>query len=362
MSALNTPTPGGIFADIEQWVRRIIKAPNVQSITSKTIGDYVNRFYVYEAPQRLQLFELKRQYTFETIPNIFEYQFDYTNYQNLLPPVYVDGVQIGFFQSNEQFYKLYPELVLNEQPIMGNSTTGPYTLNVADSPLSIPNIPPFIATRGILRAFVDDLGNRLPYVYITYTDVNSYTHFIVDSGTTSVANANLGILIETDSTFQTILGPSIVSGGSGTVNYLTGVCTFTTLADVMAGSNINTQCSPYSSGVPRIALFFNNTIKMYPVPDRTYKVQFDTYITPAQFLTTTSALQFSYMAEWIARGAARKILTDNVDMDQFNFYEPLFREQENLVLRRTSRQNSTQRTPTIFSSQTSQNPYLYTQY
>lgn len=348
MSALTTPVPGGVFSDIEQWVRRIIKSPNEQSITSKTIGDYVNRFYVYEAPERLQLFELKRQYTFETVPNIFEYQFDYQNYQGLMPPCYVDGVQIGFFQSNDQFYKLYPELVLNEQPIQGNGSVGPYTLTVAQSP--------------ILRAFVDDLGNRLPYVYITYTDVNSFTHFLVDSGNVFNTNANLGILIETDSTFQNILGPPIVNGGSGSVNYLTGVCSFTTIADVLPGSNINTQCSPYSAGVPRICLFFNNTIKMYPVPDRTYKVQMDSYITPSQFLATNSALQFAYMAEWIARGAARKILTDNADVEQFNFYEPLFREQEALVLRRTNRIQSNMRTPTIFSGMTSQNPYLYTQY
>ncbi len=265
-----------------------------------------------------------------------------------MPPVFVDGIQIGFFQSNTQFYNLYPELVLNEQPIQGDGTTGPYSLTVAKSP--------------ILRAFVDDLGNRLPYVYITYTDSNFYTHYIVDSGTTSVTNANEGILIETDATFQTVLGPSIASGGSGTVNYLTGVCSFTTLSNVLSGSNINTQSSPYSAGVPRMCLFFNNTIKLYPVPDRTYKVQLDTYITPAQFLMTDSALQFSYMAEWIARGAARKILSDNADIEQLNFYEPLFKEQENLVLRRSSRQNSNMRTPTIFSSQSSQNPYLYTQY
>lgn len=354
MTLLTSPTPGGIFSDIEQWVRRIIKAPSSQSITSQTIGDYVNRFYVYEAPQRLQLFEMKRQYTFETVPNIFQYQFDYESYQNLLPPVYVDGVEIGFFQSNDQFYKVYPELVLNEQPIQGNGTTGPYTLTVAQSP--------------ILRGFVDDLGNLEPYVFITYTDDKNFTNFIVDSGYVNPLNANEGVLIETDSTFQTITGPPIsitgntATGGSGTVNYLTGVCNFTTLKIVQDQTNINTQSSPYSSGVPRILLFFNNIIKVYPVPDRTYKIQLDAYITPSQFLMTNSSLQFSYMAEWIARGAARKILSDNADTEQFQFYEPLFQEQERMVLRRTSRQNSTVRTPTIFSGQNSTNPYIYTQY
>ena len=83
MTALN-PTPGTVYSDIETWVRRIIKAPSSLSITSQTIGDYVNRFYTYDAPARLQLFEMKRQYVFETLANIFQYQFPYQNYQMMV--------------------------------------------------------------------------------------------------------------------------------------------------------------------------------------------------------------------------------------------------------------------------------------
>jgi len=51
-------------------------------------------------------------------------------------------------------------------------------------------------------------------------------------------------------------------------------------------------------------------------------------LSPAAFLSTNQAAPFGYMCEYIARGAARKILSDTGDVEQFNFYEPLFMEQE----------------------------------
>jgi len=343
---------GSVLGDIETWVRRIIKSPSSQAISPTTIADYINRFYVYDVPERIQLFELKRQYTFETIPNIFMYQFPFDQYQGLREPAYCDGVQIGFFMSNQQFYNVFPELVLNEQPIQGDGTSGPYTIEFGQFP--------------ILRGFIDDLGNLLPYVFITALNVANNQMYVVDDGN--------GLLLQTDATFQydpsgTIPVYDIATGlininvVCGVIDYETGVATFTlNQGTVPSGNVINTQTSPFSAGVPRLMLFFNNTIKLYPVPDRAYKIQADAYITPTQFLTTNAAIPFAYMSEYIARGAARKILADSGDTEQLQFYEPFFREQENLVLRRTSRQNATQRTPTIFSAQTMQNPYLYSQY
>jgi len=72
-------------------------------------------------------------------------------------------------------------------------------------------------------------------------------------------------------------------------------------------------------------------------------------LSPAAFLTTGAALPFGYMTEYIARGAARKILSDTGDTEQFAFYEPLFREQESLVWKRSQRQFTANRTQTIYS-------------
>jgi len=72
-------------------------------------------------------------------------------------------------------------------------------------------------------------------------------------------------------------------------------------------------------------------------------------LSPAAFLNTTQAIPFGYMAEYIARGAARKILSDTGDMEQFQFYEPLFIEQERLVWKRSQRQFTSTRTESIYS-------------
>ena len=357
------PTQGTVFSEIETWVRRIIKSPNSQSITSATIASYVNRFYTYDAPARLQLFEMKSQYVFETIPNVFQYQFPYQNYQELLNPIYCDGVQMGLYTSNDQFYKLYPELVNNEFPIEGDGTVGPYAITFAQSPIlrgfntdlpyqSFATTPPLTAQ---LNPPVVRQQTLVPYVFITATDVAGNYMYVVDNGA--------GLLYQTDSSFQN--GPSGATQNpvlAGTVNYTTGVASVTFNGMVADGEPIQTQTSPFSAGFPRTMLFFNNIIKLYPVPSRSYKIVADAYITPAQFLNSNSAFPFAYMAEWIARGAARKILIDNMDTEQLQFYEPFFMEQENQVLRRTDRQNSVSRTPTIFSGQTGQNPYINSQY
>jgi hypothetical protein len=65
------------------------------------------------------------------------------------------------------------------------------------------------------------------------------------------------------------------------------------------------------------------------------------------------------MAEYIARGAARKLLSDTGDWEQFDRYEPLFREQENLVHIRSQRQWTSTRTETIYSRGSGQGQQSY---
>jgi hypothetical protein len=85
-----------------------------------------------------------------------------------------------------------------------------------------------------------------------------------------------------------------------------------------------------------------------------YLVEIEAYLSPAAFLNTEAGIPFGYMAEYIARGAARKYLSDIGDVDQFNFYEPLFKEQESLVWKRSQRQWTATRTETIYSQGTNQ--------
>ena len=339
MSAL-PPVTGSMFPDIITYVRRIIKNSQAISITDETIADYINRFYVYDMSARLQLFELKRQYTFETIKNINQYQFPYKLYQLLNTPVYCDAIQMGIYTSTDQFYRIYPDMVLNE--FIGQGDDGPeYDFQISQVP--------------ILRGFTDVLGYLTPYIFFTAYNSFEEIMYVVDDGN--------GNLVQTDATFQqnpTSDGPPVFCGN---IDYNTGICDLTFFDGVANGTNIEVQFSPFSSGPPRIALFMDNIIKVYPVPDRSYKIQMDVYVTPAQFATDESSVTFAYMSEYLARGAARKILQDTGDVQLLQINEPYFREQENFVLRRTSRQRmAVERTPTIFAQVTNQqNPFLYSQ-
>ena len=112
---------------------------------------------------------------------------------------------------------------------------------------------------------------------------------------------------------------------------MTGSVTVTFPVPIAAGTDIQAQCYFFEQGLPRSVLFYNNTITIRPPGNIPYLVELESYLTPAAFLSSASAIPFAYMAEYIARGAARKILSDTGDVEQFMFYEPLFKEQETLV-------------------------------
>lgn len=145
-----------------------------------------------------------------------------------------------------------------------------------------------------------------------------------------------------------------VSGGTASVNgnfvnYLTGAITVSFPEAIPAGNNIFAQCFYYQTGLPRAILFYDNTLTLRTVPDAQYLVELDGYLSPAAFLNTSDAIPYAYMSEYIARGAARKILADTGDIEQFQFYEPLFKEQELLVWKRSQRQWTASRTESIYS-------------
>jgi hypothetical protein len=148
-------------------------------------------------------------------------------------------------------------------------------------------------------------------------------------------------------------GNLALSGGYSTtvntVNYNTGLVNVTLPTTPAAGTSIQAQCYFYEQGIPRALLFYNNCITMRPPPNTQYLVELDTYLTPAAFLSSSQAVPFAYMSEYVARGAARKILSDTGDWEQFTAYEGLFIEQERLVWKRSQRIFTSTRTGTIFS-------------
>ena len=344
---------------------------------------------------RLQLFDLKTTYQFQTVPGVDQYNMPLYNvqYEGMSPttgismyPVYqgfepycrIAGVSVGFYTQRNEFFQYWDNYIQPYETVgIGNGGSN-YTVQIPFAPSSqspINQIP-----SGILRGHVDitgiiATGNNVdppvsttintaipftsiyPAVYFTSIDATGTSRVIQDSGQFLTGNVNQGLLM-TQGTAP--FGYQPLSGGYSltlnTMNYNTGVANITFTdpntgapVNIPSGQQINAQCYYFNPGIPRSILYYNNTLTLRTVPDTQYLVELNAYLSPAAFLTSGQAIQFAYMCEYIARGAARKILSDTGDSEQFAFYEPLFREQEMLVWKRSQRQFTSTRTYTIYS-------------
>lgn len=320
---------------------------------------------------------MKTQFSLELTPNVDQYNAPITylpggavvpTYNTYLTPAYIDGYQIVMQQSHDQWMKLFPNRVLNQFQQNGTGIAGPYNFGLFELPVvqghrdfnlqppgnTVNPVNPAIPAAGGLQQ-----GLLTSSVYVTAIDGNGNLNVAQDDPYTNpnspmMVNATVGNLIQYNPT-NPGANPSIV----GTVNYITGAVNVTFLNTIPTTSAINTQTIPYSAGRPQALLFFDNTFSFRPIPDKPYLFQIDAYYNPAAFLTTSNALPYRYMTEYLARGTARKILQDYGDIEQMQLYEPFFREQENFVLRKTYRQNSNVRVATIYQGQTSYNPGSY---
>jgi len=457
-----------LLSDVITYIRRIIKSPSNSSITDSLLIDYINRFYINDVDARIQLFDLKKKYSFMTTPGVDQYNtplYDlqiespnqypqnvnfYPVYQGFLEPCYINGVQINFQTQKRKFFGAWPNVTQNLQAVGIGSGVSNYTLQIPILPQSTPANPPFNA---ILRGHVDISGiiatgnnvdppitpvspsvvpvfnTSIPVtsvnaaVYITTLDAAGRNMIVSDSGQFFSDNNNMGLLMNPGKaplgntgasngyfntftitnvtlgattlitaantlspgqrvTIQGVVGTTELNGNIYTVisataadfiinvdslsftlyvsdgtastlqnyvNYLTGEINVTFPQNVPVGNNINVQCYFFQSGLPRSMLYYNNVITLRSVPAKQYLVELDAYMTPAAFLSSSDALPFGYMSEYIARGAARKILSDTNDVEQFQFYEPLFHEQEQLVWKRSQRQWTATRTESLYS-------------
>lgn len=371
-------------------------------LTDNLIIDYINRFWINDVDARIQLFDLKTKYQFQTKPGYDQYNMPLYNiqtepgnqpisyypvYQGFMSPAYINGVQIPLQTQKEVFFNAFPKIVQQMNVVVqGNGSAGPYNFQFPIAPnntMPNPLNPPFnyilrghvdmtgiiaLSNPSVLNAYVDPpivnnaqaaftipaapVANVFPSVYITSNGADGSSIVMSDSGQFLSGNENLGLLMNGG---RNPTGNTIATGGytstQNVINYFTGeVLNLTFPVAIPAGVNINAQCFFFASGLPRGILFNNNTLTFRMPPSQQWLVEIDAYLTPAGFLATNQALQFAYMSEYIARGAARKILSDTGDVEQFQFYEPLFLEQEQLVWKRSQRQFTATRTPTIYSN------------
>ncbi len=353
---------------------------------------------------RMQLFDLKKKYQFLTTPGVDQYNMPlydvqiepgnqtiawYPVYQGFTQYALINGRPLQVQTQRNVFFNQWPDIVQNLQVVAtGDGTAGPYILNFPIiGSQTLPLNPPFNA---IIRGHVDTSGiisggtNVDPPVasdatmssvlgLIPVTSIDSAVFIssigsdgnpivVTDSGIFFNTNVNYGMLISPGKApfGNSVLPPNGVNPAysltSNTINYFTGVANVMFPTAIPAGANISVQCRFFQSGLPVSVLFYNNTLTFRSPPALQYLVELEAYLTPAAFLSSGDAIPFAYMAEYLARGAARKILSDTGDIEQFQFYEPLFREQELLVWKRSQRQWTANRTETLYSQGKSNGP------
>lgn len=366
-----TPTVANAFqqppvlTQIQTKVRRLTRSPSTAQLTDADLNNYINTFVVYDFPEQLRTFNLRTQFTFFTNPGQDVYNTDIAsfsgainnplyNFQNLYisvhPPVYVAGFQAFYTQSRDQFFGIYP--ILNNiltTGFLGDGTPGPFT-GVINSQQAL--VPP-----GTVQQ-INLLQNQVLFSAIGSPGLSEVLGMsLVDIPLVDAATGfklNFGNLYDPNSAAYkaALITPPTVVDPANNINYITGAYTITFPLNTIAGTAINSESVPVALARPFSLLYYQNQFIVRPVPDQSYRVNFEVYQRPTALLEAGQAPELEEYWQLIAYGASRKILQDRLDMDSVQLIEPEFREQMRLCLRRTIVQNTNERVATLYTENT----------
>jgi hypothetical protein len=182
---------------------------------------------------------------------------------------------------------------------------------------------------------------------------------------------------------QLFVNPGVLTGnqgGTGTIDYLTGVCTVTYATAPPVGVNCSAHYHPYVASRPRDILFWQQQLFIRPIPNDTYFVKMMAYMMPTTVMNaatnatvrpslnvvgnndvdvqgftgasgslSTDLPQFNEWWQLISYGAALKIFAEDGDWTEFERVKIIFEEQKMLAQRKTLRQLAHQRIQTVYS-------------
>ncbi|MFP3859226.1 MAG: hypothetical protein ACLFUW_00240 [Bacteroidales bacterium] len=288
---------------------------------------------------------MRENWEFNTRPNIPVYDLPRNTYITAMPPVYIGGYQSYMTQSRENFFRITPHLNLLQESFATGDGTNAYTGTINQTPV-IPGFKP-----NPPGAYSDSsvAGNDIP------AESLKWNVLISASGTPDPTSGIPPDITLVDDGQGNLFDPEDTStdpaDARGSVDYITGDISITNFsANVPVGNEINVQSIPYQKSRPIQALFFQDQIILWPVPDQAYTVSFEVYKYPTAF-TGSASEDPSLQAWWqlLAYGAADKIFADNGDFESLQKFRPLLDEQLNLALRKTIVQQTSERTATIYT-------------
>ena len=298
------------LARIKTKVRRLTASPSPQQLTDADLEEYIDDFYDQDLPADLKLFNLRTNLEFITEADQDTYTVDTDLYYQVEAPVYVAGYDAQLFIDQTAFYGKWNKAEVSQASATGTGGAGPYTWTLG----------PLKVTKNTLTITANDTtGNQME---------------IVDDGA--------GNLVSFGTTTN-----------RGTVNYVTGAVSVTFPNAIDNGDAITSMWRPYQASRPVSMLFFGNTLTMRPVPDKAYRVKVQVIRRPSQALAADGDTpQVTQWWQFIAFGAAIKVLQDRQDVESIANIMPFYEEQKQLVLHRTIAQMRQSRAPSIYADQT----------
>lgn len=309
------------LAAIQTKIRRITGLLSPNQITDAAIDEYVNTFIAYDFPEELRLFTLRTTITWWCLPYIDQYVTDATqmavpqltnynqNYITTHPPMYAAGFKLLYSQSREEFFNYWPFTNSIQQEATGNGILTDFA--------------------GVLTGY-PVLRNNVSFVSV---DANNNGLELHDDG-----NGNL-------------VSPNNQGIGPNTIDYVTGAFQISYNAPPGQGVSINSETFPYTTGRPTSLLYFNNIFTLRPVPDQPYPIVMEAYKRPTQLIQAGQSPELEEWWQYIAYGAAVKLMQDLANYERVEVLMPEFKKQERLVLRRTTQQLSNERAMTIYTQQ-----------
>jgi len=303
---------------IKKKVRRLTASASTNALSESDLEEYINTFYELDFPSHLKVWNLHDKLEFFTEANEDQYSFNTDLFHTVAPPVYIDGYQSFYTNSREEFYRIYPKFSNVQTGPAGDGTAGPYSFTLSPSPM---------LRREVSISVVDTAG--VTQVVSDVPTQGQLTGQLVDQAT---------------------------SAAIGTINYVTGEVTVTWTNTIGTSESMNSRFSSYQASKPTALLFFKDYFKVRPVPDKAYRISVEVYSKPTQLLSAnnnsdTNTPDVDQWWQYIAIGAAIKVLQDRQDIESIQNVMPFFKEQEALILYRTATQQAPQRTSTIYTDQ-----------
>lgn len=288
------------LSEIRQKVRQVTGRYSSDELSTAELDEYINKYFQYTFPSELKLERFHTYYEFLTEANVQNYTYP-TGFVNFEPPASIDRQLLEWYQEPSTFYANNVENIARQTIATGDGVTTIFNATAGNFPI-------------------------LP--------------------ASTVVTDNNEVFQDTNTTWTTANVPLTGSlGGTGTINYSTGVLNVTFNSAPLSGQNIYFSYIQFQAGMPVAVLLYNNQFTFFPVPDTAYRFRAKAYanslVTTAAGTTATefvNATDRPLLDEWgpcIAYGTSRDIHADKGEMDAYAEVTALYKEQVRYVLTRT---------------------------